>query len=148
MKIKNKNRPTEVISGMVFPGLVPRLAPSSLPHSGTIPISVRRFSVGSSTRPDGERGHSGGGRARAEGGGGGRVVVNVSSCRFPQSQLVFSLTSPFNYSRALISSRLPGSARRLASPGQNKGGEAAVGAGAECSSNIATWEIIKSSCSR
>lgn len=33
--------------------------------------------------------------------GKGRVVVSVSSCRFPRSQPVFSLTSPLNQSSAV-----------------------------------------------
>lgn len=85
-----------------FTGSVSRLAPSSPHHGGTVPILVRRFSVDSSTRP-GERGAVAEEEEQEEEekGGRGRVLVNVSSCGFPQSQLVLSLTSTFDYSRAV-----------------------------------------------
>lgn len=49
--------------------------------------------------------------------GEGRLVVGVSPCRFPQSQQIFSLTRPFNYSRVFISWRWPDSEWSLAGSG-------------------------------
>lgn len=114
-------------------------------------ITAPHFSPPIQPRADGARSHHR--RRRAGGGGreeeierGGRVGISASLCLFPQlnqSQL-FSLTSPLNCCQGV--NALGVSVFSAARKQDRRNG--AARAGARRSSNIATWEIIKSSCSR